>query len=53
MEGHIRKKEKEKIINRMGLKEKAEQTKREIAVLNASRENAERELAAPTDKHKT
>ncbi len=36
----------------MDLKEKSEQTKREIADLKASRENAERKLAALTDKHK-
>ncbi len=35
----------------MDLKEKAERTKREIADLKASRENAERKLAALTDKY--
>jgi hypothetical protein len=52
MEEHIRKKEKEKIVHLMDLSERAEETKREIADLRASREKAEHALAALTDMHK-
>ena len=51
MADYILKKEKEKRVERMDLKENAEQTKREIADLKASQENAEGKLAALTDKH--
>ena len=51
MEDHILKKEKEKRVQRMDLKEKAEQTERDIAQLKESRENAERALAALKGKH--
>jgi hypothetical protein len=49
-ERHILKKEDEKRVKRMDLKEKAEQTKRETAELKASRENAERASAELKDK---
>jgi hypothetical protein len=45
MEEHILKKEKEKRVQRMDLKEKAEQTERDIAQLNESRENLNAERA--------
>ena len=48
-ERHILKKEDEKRVKRMDLKEKAEQTKRETAELKASRENAERASAELKD----
>ena len=52
MEEYILKKEKEKRVQRMNLKEKAEQTERDIAQLKESHENAERALAALKDEHK-
>ena len=51
MEEYILKKEKEKRVQRMDLKEKAEQTERDIAQLKESREKAERALAVLKDKH--
>ena len=51
MEEYILKKEKEKRVQQMDLKDKAEQTERDIAQLKESRENAERALAVLEDKN--